>query len=65
MSVDWVALAWSCAVSGSPTHVSTAINEHATTEELMEAVFSIRSLPRLYSEDPAAAQAVLSIKLHC
>jgi hypothetical protein len=33
--------------------VSSATNKHATTEELLEAVFSIPSLPRLYSDGPA------------
>jgi hypothetical protein len=32
-------------------HVSTAVNQHATIEELLEAVFSMQSVPRLYSED--------------
>jgi hypothetical protein len=32
-------------------HRSTATNKHTTVEELLEAVFSMRSLPRLYSED--------------
>jgi hypothetical protein len=32
-------------------HVSAAMNQHATTEELLEVVFSVWSTPRLYSED--------------
>lgn len=31
-------------------HVSTATNMHATVEELLEAVFSMWSVPRLCSE---------------
>jgi hypothetical protein len=31
-------------------YVSFATDTHAKTEELLEAVFSMRSLPRLYSE---------------
>jgi hypothetical protein len=32
-------------------HVVMAVNEHSTTEELLEAVFSTQSLPGLYSKD--------------
>jgi hypothetical protein len=32
-------------------HVSGAKNQHATTEVLLQAVFSILSAPRLYNED--------------
>jgi hypothetical protein len=32
-------------------HVSAAMNQNATTEELSEAVSSVLSAPRLYSED--------------
>jgi hypothetical protein len=38
-------------VERSGKHVSAATNQHATKEELLEAVFSIRSVPRIYSED--------------
>jgi hypothetical protein len=31
-------------------HVSEATDTHATTEELLEVVFSVRSVLRLYSE---------------
>jgi hypothetical protein len=32
-------------------HVSAAVNQHATVEELLEAVFSIPYAPRLCNED--------------
>jgi hypothetical protein len=32
-------------------HVSAATNQHATIEELLEAVFSVQSVPGLYSKD--------------
>jgi hypothetical protein len=32
-------------------HVSTATNQHVTIDVLLEAVFSVWSAPRLYSED--------------
>jgi hypothetical protein len=32
-------------------HVSAAKNQHSTIEELLEVVFSVWSVPRLYSED--------------
>jgi hypothetical protein len=32
-------------------HISAAINQHATTDELLEAVFSVWFVPRLYSKD--------------
>jgi hypothetical protein len=32
-------------------HVSAATNQHATIEGVLEAVFSVWSVPRLYSED--------------
>jgi hypothetical protein len=35
----------------SSRHVMVATDTHATIEELLEAVFSVRSLPRLYNED--------------
>jgi hypothetical protein len=31
-------------------HISSVTNTHATIEELLEAVFSLRSVPRLYKE---------------
>jgi hypothetical protein len=32
-------------------HVSAVMCNHAKTEELLEAVFSMRSVPRLYKEN--------------
>jgi hypothetical protein len=32
-------------------HASAVTNNHATTEELLEVMFSMRSLPRLYEEN--------------
>jgi hypothetical protein len=32
-------------------HVSVAVDMHATVEELLEAVFSMWSVPRLYNEN--------------
>jgi hypothetical protein len=32
-------------------HISAVRNNHATTEESLEAVFSMRSVPRLYKEN--------------
>jgi hypothetical protein len=32
-------------------HVSAVTNNHAITEELLEAVFSMQSLPRLYKKN--------------
>jgi hypothetical protein len=32
-------------------HVYAATNQQATIEDLLEAAFSMRSMPRLYSED--------------
>jgi hypothetical protein len=32
-------------------HISAANIQHAIVDELLEAVFSVRSVPRLYSED--------------
>jgi hypothetical protein len=40
-----IARQWRC------KHVSAATNQHATVEELLEALFSVRSVPTLYSED--------------
>jgi hypothetical protein len=31
-------------------HSPTVTNNHATTEELLEAAFSMRSMPRIYEE---------------
>jgi hypothetical protein len=42
-------------------HVSTGTNKHASVEELLEVVFSMWSLPKLYSEDPAEVQSVFRI----
>jgi hypothetical protein len=36
---------------GRGKHVSATTNKHATIEEILEAVFSMRFKPRLYSED--------------
>jgi hypothetical protein len=33
-------------------NVTTAMNKHAAVEELLEAMFSVWFMPRLYSEDP-------------
>jgi uncharacterized protein YhjY with autotransporter beta-barrel domain len=35
----------------SSRHVKDATDTHATTEELLEAAFSVRSVPSLYNED--------------
>jgi hypothetical protein len=35
----------------SSRHMMAATDTHATIEELLEAVFSVRSLPNLYNED--------------
>jgi hypothetical protein len=32
-------------------HVMAGTGTHAMTEELLEALFSVRSVPRLYNED--------------
>jgi hypothetical protein len=32
-------------------HISAAVNEYATVEELLEAVFSMQSVPRLYRKN--------------
>jgi hypothetical protein len=32
-------------------HVSAAMNQYATTKEMLEVVFSVWSAPRLYNED--------------
>jgi hypothetical protein len=31
-------------------HITTATNQHATTEELLEIIFSMWSMPLLYNE---------------
>jgi hypothetical protein len=36
--------------------ISAAMNQHATIEELLEVVFSMQSLPRLYNEDQQQLQ---------
>jgi hypothetical protein len=38
-------------------HVSAATNKHVRIGEILESVFSILSVPRLHSEDPAAAES--------
>jgi hypothetical protein len=35
----------------SSRHVLAATDKQATTEELLEAVFTVQSMPRLYNED--------------
>jgi hypothetical protein len=35
----------------SSRHVVAAVDTYATTEELLETVFSVRSVPGLYNED--------------
>jgi hypothetical protein len=42
-------------------HISAAVNERTTGT--MQAVFSMQSNPRLYSEDHQLSQA--SLELHC
>jgi hypothetical protein len=39
-------------------HASTVTDTHATIEELLEAMFSVCSAPRLYNEDPRLAEPV-------
>jgi hypothetical protein len=34
-----------------PTHATTVTDKHATMEELLEAVFSVRSVTHLYKEN--------------
>jgi hypothetical protein len=50
-------------------HVSAAKNQHATIAELLEAVFSMQSLPRLYGEDQRekliSRRLAVSMELHC
>jgi hypothetical protein len=38
------------------------MNKYSAREELLEAVFLVHSMPRIYSEDPTAAQIVSSLK---
>jgi hypothetical protein len=38
-------------IAKSGKHVSAVTNNHATTEELLEAAFPVRSVPRLYNEN--------------
>jgi hypothetical protein len=40
----------------SSRHVNADTDTLATTEELLEAVFSVRSVPRLYKEDQLSLQ---------
>jgi hypothetical protein len=51
---------------------SAATNRHGTIEELLEAVFSMMSVTRLYSEDQQeelvsrrSESAVRNLELHC
>jgi hypothetical protein len=44
----------------SSRHVKAATDTHATTEELLEAVFSVRSVLRLYNEGQLPLWASLS-----
>jgi hypothetical protein len=39
----------------------TATDTHATIEELLEAVFSVRSVPRLYNEEQLTIYCTLYI----
>jgi hypothetical protein len=48
----------------------TATDTHATIEELLEAVFSVRSLPRLYNEsqlqlETSLQTAVTRVRVSC
>jgi hypothetical protein len=45
-------------------HVSIATNKYATIEELLEAVLSGRSTPRLYNEDHRDRRLSVSLELH-
>jgi hypothetical protein len=49
-------------LGNSAVNTSTATNKHATIEEVMEAVFSVQSVPKQYSKDPAAAQSCETVK---
>jgi hypothetical protein len=44
-------------------HVSTASNMHAAIEELLEAAFSVWSVPRLYNKEQLPYESVLSRQL--
>jgi hypothetical protein len=44
-------------------HVSTAMNKHATTEELLEAVFFVWSVLMLYSKDQQVKLVSLRLEL--
>jgi hypothetical protein len=43
-------ITWSVAMQWLGKHVSAATNTHIMAEELFGVVFSMRSVPRLYSE---------------
>jgi hypothetical protein len=47
--------------SGTSKHVSAATNKRTTIEDVLEAVFSILSLPILHNKDTAAAQIMLAM----
>jgi hypothetical protein len=40
-------------------HIPAAMKTQATIEELFETVFSVGPAPRLYNEDPRAAEGIL------
>jgi hypothetical protein len=40
-------------------HVPAATNTKAKIEELLETVFSVGSVPRLYNEDPRPAEIII------
>jgi hypothetical protein len=44
--------------------VTAAINMHATIEELLEVVFSVRAVPRLYNEDQLSLEYENTIQQH-
>jgi hypothetical protein len=53
-------------------HVSAAMNQDATTEELLEVVYSVQSVLRLYNEDQwkklfsqRFESVVSNLELHC
>jgi hypothetical protein len=43
-------------------HVIVATVAHATTAKLLEAVISVRSVPRIYNSDPAAMKGCEPVK---
>jgi hypothetical protein len=44
-------------------HVLAATNKHVRKEEMLELVFLIPSVPRLHSEDPAAAESRYVVRM--